>query len=46
MRILSIIALAAMTFGFASCAHKPAPAPQTGGGKEVVGHHHHHGYKK
>ena len=46
MRILSIIALAAMTFGFASCAKKPAPQPPTGGGKEVVGHHHHHGYKK
>ena len=43
MRILSIIALAAMTFGFASCAKKSAPAPSTGDGKTM---HHHHGYKK
>ena len=43
MRILAIIALAAMTFGFASCAKdKPAPAP-SGDGKTV---HHSHGYKK
>jgi hypothetical protein len=41
MRILTIIALAAMTFGFVSCAHKPAPAP-SGDGKTMHGH----GYKK
>ena len=44
MRILSIIALAAMTFAFASCA-KHHPAPSTGGG-EGKSMHHHHGYKK
>ena len=42
MRILTIIALAAMTFGFASCAKKSAPVP-SGGGKSVV---HGHGYRK
>jgi Spy/CpxP family protein refolding chaperone len=41
MRILSIIALAAMTFGFASCAKKAAPAPMHDG-KTMHGH----GYKK
>lgn len=41
MRILSIIALVAMTFGFVSCAKNPPPAPQSDG-KAV----HHHGYKK
>ncbi|MEO6788079.1 MAG: hypothetical protein ABI318_18290 [Chthoniobacteraceae bacterium] len=41
MRILSIIALAAMTFGFVSCAkHNPPPAPSSYDGKTV--HHHHH----
>ena len=29
MRILTIIALAAMTFGFASCAHKAATTTTT-----------------
>ena len=47
MRILTIIALAAISFGFAACHPKPAPQPPTGGGKTVVGHHHHgHGYRK
>ena len=42
MRTLTIIAIAAMSFGFASCAKKtPPPAPVDG--KTV---HHHHGYKK
>ena len=42
MRILSIIALVAMTFGFVSCAkHNPPPPPSDG--KTM---HHHHGYKK
>jgi len=41
MRILTIIALAAMTFGFVSCAKKtPPPAPADG--KTMHGH----GYKK
>ena len=42
MRILAIIALAAMTFGFASCAKKAAPACHNDG-KTVT---HGHGYKK
>jgi hypothetical protein len=50
MRILATIALAAMTFGFASCA-KDKPAPATGGGtydgKTSKHHvHHSHGYQK
>ena len=45
MRILSIIALAAMTFGFVSCAkHNPPPAPAYDG--KTVHHHHGHHYKK
>ena len=44
MRILSIIALAAMTFGFASCAKKQTPPPSGGGDGKTM--HHHHGYKK
>ena len=43
MRILAIIALAAMTFGFASCAKDKPVTPSTGDGKSV---HHSHGYKK
>ena len=48
MRILAIIALAAMTFGFASCAHKDPtpPAPSGDGGKTTHHVHHSHGYKK
>ena len=47
MRILAIIALAAMTFGFASCAKdKPAPAPAGNYDGKTVHHGHHHGYKK
>ena len=49
MRILAIIALAAMTFGFASCAHKDPTPPATGGGdggKSTHHVHHSHGYKK
>ena len=42
MRILTIIALAAMTFGFASCAKKQTTTTSSGG-KTVV---HGHGYKK
>lgn len=48
MRILAIIALAAMTFGFASCA-KDKPAPSGGGtydGKSTKHMHHSHGYQK
>ena len=44
MRILSIIALAALTLGFAACAkHQPTTTTTTGDGKST---HHHHGYKK
>jgi hypothetical protein len=40
MRILAIIALAAISFGFVSCAKdKPAPAPAYSDGKSV--HHKH-----
>lgn len=43
MRILAIIALAAVTFGFASCAKdKPAAPAAPSDGKAV----HSHGYKK
>ena len=40
MRILSILALAAMTFGFVSCAKK-TPAPLPTDGKSM-----HRGYSK
>ena len=48
MRILAIIALAAMTFGFASCAKdKPTAAPSGDGDGKTTHHvHHSHGYKK
>ena len=49
MRILAIIALSAMTFGFASCAHKATTAPSSGGsGDGKSTHHmgHSSGYKK
>ena len=42
MRILTIIALAAMTFGFASCAKKTPPSAPMHDGKTMHGH----GYKK
>ena len=45
MRILTIIALAAMSFGFASC-HKQSPPPPPPADGKTVHHHHGHGYKK
>lgn len=39
MRILSIIALAAMTFGFVSCAKHEAPAPAPAYDGKTVVHH-------
>ena len=43
MRILSIIALAALTLGFAACAKHQTTTTTTSDGKST---HHHHGYKK
>jgi hypothetical protein len=43
MRILSIIALAAMTFGIVSCAKHNPPPPPPSDGKTVHHHHRHHG---
>jgi len=41
MRILSILALAAMTFASASCAKHEAPAPAPAYDGKTM--HHHHG---
>jgi hypothetical protein len=42
MRILTIIALAAMTFGIVSCARHEPPPPPPSDGKMIPSHEHHH----